>query len=99
MTMRPKRMSKYQFIWGTVEYPQLLARYSAGRGGAPTKLISVDAANPRNQYYLDWATQAVTGQVTRRDPNFLDVDESTLRGRDTCNTNVDYELPDQDWFG
>jgi len=99
MTMRPKKLSKYQFIWGKVEYPQLLARYSAGLGGAPTRLISVDAANPRNQYYLDWTTQAVTGQVTRRDPNFLDVDESTLHGRDTCSTNVDYELPGQDWFG
>jgi hypothetical protein len=99
MSMRPKQMYKYQFIWGKKEYPQLLARYSAGRGGAPTRLISVNAANPSEQYYLDWNTQKYTGQVSRRDPNFLDVDESMLHGRDTCTTNVDYEVPGEDWFG
>lgn len=91
-------MSKYGFIWGTVEYVELHARYTAGRAGAPTKLISIDAADPTKQYYLNWENQEVTGQLTKRDPDYLELDES-LERRDTCNTNVEYEPVDEDWFG
>lgn len=97
--MRPKQMSKYQFIWGTVEYPTLLARSASGLANRPTRLISVDAGNPSNQYELDFTTQQVVRQLKRRDPDFLEVDENKLHGRDTCNTNVDYEVPGEDWFG
>lgn len=99
MSMRPKKMSKYGFIWGTVEYQELVARHSAGLLDAPKKLISIDAANLSNQYELDWATQEVTGQVTRRDADFLEFDESMIHGRDTCTNNVAYEEPGEDWFG
>lgn len=98
MSMRPKQMSKYGFIWGTVEYVELLSRHTAGRAGYPTDLISIDAANPSNQYYLDWATQEVTSQLAKRDPNYLEFDES-LEKRETCSSNVDYEPADEDWFG
>ncbi|KAI2463542.1 hypothetical protein F4781DRAFT_416265 [Annulohypoxylon bovei var. microspora] len=99
MSMRPEEMPKYKFIWGTVEYPTLLARFTGALGGAPTKLISIDAANPNKQYVLDWHTQQSMKSLTRTDPDFLEVNESALHGRDTCTSNVDYEPPDEDWFG
>ncbi|KAI1211221.1 uncharacterized protein F4807DRAFT_466539 [Annulohypoxylon truncatum] len=99
MSMRPMQLYKYKFIWGNVEYPQLLARYSAGKGGAPTKLISIDAANPYLQYVLDWTTQKPLDPLPPRDPDFLEVSESMLQARDTCTDNVEYEEPGEDWFG
>ncbi|KAK7923666.1 hypothetical protein PG985_007737 [Apiospora marii] len=98
MTMRPKNLKKYGFIWGTVEWPTLLARYRSGGIYAPQKLISIDAANPRDQYYLDFETQEVISTVSKRDPNYLDMD-GLLGKRATCDANLNYEPPDEDWFG
>jgi hypothetical protein len=99
MSMRPRRLSKYGFIWGTVEYERLFARWSAGLANAPSLLISVDAADPSKQYYLDWVTQEPEGQVPRNSANFLRFDDEGLEKRDTCTPNLDYERADEDWFG
>ncbi|ETS76427.1 hypothetical protein PFICI_11814 [Pestalotiopsis fici W106-1] len=100
MTMRPQRLFKYQFIWGTKEWPRLKARKDAGGPLAPTMLVSIDAAKPTDQYEIDFDTQTVIRKLSKRDANYLPVDE--LPGphkRDTCSSNVNYERPDDDWFG
>ncbi|KAI1440464.1 hypothetical protein F5Y02DRAFT_402722 [Annulohypoxylon stygium] len=101
VSMRPKQLSKYKDIWGNVAYPELLARFSAGQDRAPTKLISVDAVNPSNQFLLDWNTQEVQEAVEPEDPDFLELEEPQVHNRDTCNctANVEYEPPGEDWFG
>ncbi|KAI1088116.1 hypothetical protein F5B19DRAFT_472776 [Rostrohypoxylon terebratum] len=101
MSMRPKQLSKYKDIWGNIAYPELLARFSAGQDRAPTKLISVDAVNPHNQFLLDWNTQEVQKGVEPADPDFLKLGKRRVHSKDTCNctANLKYELPGQDWFG
>ncbi len=93
-------MYKYQFIWGKVEYPALYARHTAGLRGAPTHLIAINAADPSEQFELDFATQRPISTLKRTDPDFLHIDEESLLGkRDTCTSTVDYEPPGMDWFG
>ncbi|XDG05674.1 hypothetical protein ABKA04_005289 [Annulohypoxylon sp. FPYF3050] len=101
VSMRPKQLSKYKDIWGNVAYPELLARSSAGQDRAPTKLISVDAVNPNNQFLLDWNSQEVQKAVEPEDPDYLELEEPQVHNRDTCNctANVEYEPPGEDWFG
>lgn len=99
MSMRPKNLKKYKFIWGTIEYPRLFARWAAGLQGSPIRLISIDAADTTKQYYLNWRSQEPEGQVARNSAFFLDFDENKLAERDTCSPNLDYEIPEEDWFG
>lgn len=97
--MRPLRLFKYGYIWGKVEHKKLFERYSAGLGGAPTTLVSIDAADPSKQYTLDFEKQEYITSLARGDPEYLDFDEAGLVERDTCSPNLDYEPPDEDWFG
>ncbi|KAK7968737.1 hypothetical protein PG988_007810 [Apiospora saccharicola] len=69
-----------------------------GGSYAPQILISIDAADPRNQFFLDFETQEVISPVRKRDPYYLDVD-GLLGKRATCDANLNYEQPDEDWFG
>lgn len=98
MSLEPKQLTLYGFIWGGHEQPTLASRYSQGGAGAPTRLISIDASDYRLQYEIDIVTQAYIGTVKRDDPDYLDPDSFDLHTRDTCTENLEYQGND-DWFG
>ncbi|KAL7934418.1 hypothetical protein V8C35DRAFT_327294 [Trichoderma chlorosporum] len=98
MTIRPQSLSKYMFIWKIAEYPTLLARFTSGTGGSPTKLIAVNAVNPTEQWNINWNTLAADSTPLKKgDPGYQDFVKPHLK-RDNCLANLDYEV-DQDWFG
>lgn len=101
MIMRPLDVKTYQFVGGAVQYPELLARHQSNTALVSTNLIPVEAANPSAQYYLDWVTLQTLGPVPRSDPNYWHFDEEVVffDKTDTCSANVNYEPPDEDWFG
>lgn len=96
--MRPNELNKYGFVWGNHEYPLLHSRFVAGLDGKPETLIAINAANGK-ETPIDWETLLPKPAGTEDDDDFLHFNDSSLVQRDTCGPNLDYERPDQDWFG
>ncbi|KAK5628833.1 hypothetical protein RRF57_004548 [Xylaria bambusicola] len=97
MTLAPKNLAKYGYIWGTKELPALRAKVNSPGPNGVTNLIAIDAVDMTLQYMIDWNTLTATQMLTKEDPLYYD--PSQLRGRDTCDQNTAYELDGQDWFG
>jgi hypothetical protein len=97
MTLDPTNLAKYGYIWGTKELPALRANLNSPYAYAPTNLIAIDAVTPTMQYSIDWVTLSATKQLTKEDPLYYD--PAQLGRRDTCDSNVAYQLDGQDWFG
>ncbi|KAI0857963.1 hypothetical protein F4860DRAFT_329078 [Xylaria cubensis] len=97
MTLDPENLGKYGNIWGNKELPALRANLNSASKYRPTNLIAIDAVDPTMQYMIDWTTLAATSAVSKDDPLYYD--PARLPRRDTCDSNVNYQLDGQDWFG
>ncbi|KAJ3577800.1 hypothetical protein NPX13_g2764 [Xylaria arbuscula] len=97
MSLFPKDLAKYGFIWGTKELPALRAKINSPGPNGVTNLISIDAVDPTLQYMVDWNTLMATQLLAKEDPLYYD--PAQLSSRDTCDENAAYQLDGQDWFG
>lgn len=96
MSIYPTNLKKYGWIWGTIEWVELKARYASGGAGAPTKLIAINAVDNTEQWNINIDTLAADPHPLKRsDPHYLDL---SLEKRDTCADNLAYEV-NMDWFG
>ncbi|KAI0106463.1 hypothetical protein GGR51DRAFT_571391 [Nemania sp. FL0031] len=97
MSLMPKNLAKYGFIWGNKELPALRAKVNSPGPNGVTNLIAIDALDMTLQYMIDWNTLAYTQLLAKDDPLYYD--PAQLARRDTCDQNTAYELDGQDWFG
>ncbi|KAI0141567.1 hypothetical protein GGR57DRAFT_487138 [Xylariaceae sp. FL1272] len=97
MTFQPRNLGKYGKIWGMIELVRLRDNIKKPGSVMPTNLISINAINPTEQFNLDFQTLDVIKTVTKDDPMYFD--PARFERRDTCGQNVNYEPPEEDWFG
>ncbi|KAI1108520.1 hypothetical protein F5Y14DRAFT_435960 [Nemania sp. NC0429] len=97
LTLDPKELKKYGYIWGNHELKVLRGNLNSVSGPKPTVLIAIDAVDPTIQYMIDWGTDLTATLITKNNPLYFD--PALLQRRDTCDQNVHYEPDGQDWFG
>ncbi|KAI1354382.1 hypothetical protein F5Y01DRAFT_311947 [Xylaria sp. FL0043] len=97
MSLAPTNLGKYPNIWGNKELPALRANLNSPSKYRPVNLIAIDATDPTMQYMIDWTTLAATKILSKDDPLYYD--PAQFPRRDTCDSNVNYQLDGQDWFG
>lgn len=98
MSLKPKQLAKYQYIWAA-EFSELEARYSSASAGRPTQLVAVNAIDPTEQWNISWQDlSADPTPLGKGDPGHIDFVRLSLERRDSCQANLNYEV-NMDWFG
>ncbi|KAK0757406.1 hypothetical protein N5P37_010129 [Trichoderma harzianum] len=98
MSLKPRQLSKYQYIWAA-EFSELKARYSGASAGRPTQLVAVNAIDNTEQWNISWDDlSADSTPLSKGDPGHIDFVRLSLERRANCQANLDYEV-NMDWFG